>query len=78
VAICQIFRSTLFWSTLQLKEGQLASLSGDASLGPGGFVELPANTYHYAFTKIPTVIQISGEGPFGIAYANPTDDPSKK
>lgn len=47
-------------------------------LGPGGFVELPANTNHYAFTKAPTVIQISGEGPFGIEYTNPADDPSKK
>ena len=47
-------------------------------LGPGGFVELPANTNHYAFTKVATVIQISGEGPFGIEYTNPADDPSKK
>ena len=47
-------------------------------LGPGGFVELPANTNHYAFTKVPTVIQISGEGPFGIEYANADEDPSKK
>ena len=47
-------------------------------LGAGGFVELPANTNHYAFAKVPTVIQISGEGPFGIEYVNPADDPSKK
>ena len=47
-------------------------------LGPGGFVELPANTNHYAFTKAATVIQISGDGPFGIAYVNAADDPSKK
>jgi quercetin dioxygenase-like cupin family protein len=47
-------------------------------LGPGGFVELPANTNHYAFTRAPTVIQISGEGPFGIEYVNTADDPSKK
>jgi quercetin dioxygenase-like cupin family protein len=49
-----------------------------SKLGSGGFVELPANTNHYAFTKGPTVIQISGEGPFGIEYANAADDPSKK
>jgi quercetin dioxygenase-like cupin family protein len=49
-----------------------------SKLGPGGFVELPANTNHYAFTKVATVIQISGEGPFGIVYVNPVDDPSKK
>ena len=49
-----------------------------SKLGPGGFVDLPANTNHYAFATVPTVVQITGEGPFGIRYANPTDDPSKK
>jgi quercetin dioxygenase-like cupin family protein len=47
-------------------------------LGAGGFVDLRANTSHYAFANVPTVIQITGEGPFGIKYVNPTDDPSKK
>lgn len=47
-------------------------------LGPGGFVEIPANINHYAFAKVLTVVQISGEGPFGIEYVNPADDPSKK
>ena len=47
-------------------------------LGPGGFVDLPANSNHYAFAEVPTVIQITGEGPFGIDYVNPADDPSMK
>ena len=46
-------------------------------LGPGGFVDLPANANHYAFATVETVIQISAEGPFAIKYANPADDPSK-
>ena len=65
--------------------GELHFGSGDKldekqanKLGPGGFVDLPANTNHYAFSRIPTVIQITGEGPFGIKYVNPVDDPSKK
>ena len=49
-----------------------------SKLGPGGFVELPANTNHYAFTKVATVVQISGDGPIGIAYVNAADDPSRK
>jgi quercetin dioxygenase-like cupin family protein len=48
------------------------------TLGPGGFVDLPANTDHYAFAEVPTIIQITGEGPFGIKYVNAADDPSKK
>ena len=34
-------------------------------------------TPHYAMTKVPTVIQINGNGPFDINYLNPADDPAK-
>jgi quercetin dioxygenase-like cupin family protein len=48
-------------------------------LGPGGFVDLPANMNHFAFSGGGEVIvQINSEGPFEIKYANPADDPSKK
>jgi quercetin dioxygenase-like cupin family protein len=48
-------------------------------LGPGGFVDLPANMNHYAFSGGGEVIvQINSEGPFEIKYVNPADDPSKK
>lgn len=46
-------------------------------LGSGGFVDLPANMNHYAFTNTATVVQIDSEGPFAIKYVNPADDPSK-
>ena len=47
-------------------------------LGPGGFVDLPANINHFAFANVETIIQInSPDGPFAIKYANPTNDPSK-
>lgn len=47
-------------------------------LGPGGFVDLPANMNHYAFSGGGEVIvQINSEGPFAIKYVNPADDPSK-
>ena len=48
-----------------------------SKLGAGGFVDLPANTNHFAFAIVETVIQITAEGPFGIKYVNPADDPSK-
>jgi quercetin dioxygenase-like cupin family protein len=48
-------------------------------LGPGGFVDLPANMNHFAFSGGGEVIvQINSEGPFEIKYVNPADDPSKK
>jgi quercetin dioxygenase-like cupin family protein len=62
--------------------GELFFGSGDKldetaaqQLGPGGFVDLPANTNHFAFARVETVIQISTEGPFGIEYADPAEAP---
>ena len=47
-------------------------------LGPGGFIDMPANMNHYAFAGGgEVIIQIAGEGPFAIKYVNPADDPSK-
>src|SRR5215218_5507432 len=46
-------------------------------LGPGGFVDLPANMNHFAFATAESVVQINSEGPFSIKYVNPADDPSK-
>src|SRR4051794_18529547 len=48
------------------------------NLGPGGFIDMPANMNHYAFSGGgEVIIQIAGEGPFAIKYVNPADDPSK-
>ena len=47
-------------------------------LGAGGFVDLPKNMNHYAFSGGgEVVVQINSEGPFAIKYANPADDPTK-
>jgi quercetin dioxygenase-like cupin family protein len=71
-------RITVISGEFHFGTGDKLDETGASKLGTGGFVELPANTNHYAFTKEPTVIQIGGEGPFGIMYVNPADDPSKK
>jgi quercetin dioxygenase-like cupin family protein len=70
-------RVTVIAGELRFGTGDKLDEAGAARLGPGGFVDLPANTNHYAFATVDTVIQIAGEGPFGISYANPADDPSK-
>lgn len=48
------------------------------TLKPGGFHHLPGKTHHYAFTKGPTELQISGDGPFDITYLNAADDPRNR
>ena len=46
-----------------------------ANLSAGGFIVTKASMNHYAVAKVPTIIQVSGEGPFEITYVNPKDDP---
>lgn len=59
--------------------GEKLDESKAEKLGAGGFVDLPANMNHYAFSGGGEVIvQINSEGPFVIKYVNPADDPSKK
>jgi quercetin dioxygenase-like cupin family protein len=48
------------------------------SFAPGGFVSMPANMNHYAWTTAETIIQVHGDGPLQITYVNPADDPSNK
>jgi anti-sigma factor ChrR (cupin superfamily) len=47
-------------------------------LTAGGYGEAPAKMNHYAWASSPSVVQIHGQGPFGITYVNPADDPSKQ
>ena len=44
----------------------------------GSTIVAPANVNHFAMVKQPTVVEVSGMGPFAVNYVNPADDPSKK
>jgi quercetin dioxygenase-like cupin family protein len=43
----------------------------------GGFHSISKGTHHYAFTKGAAIIQLHGNGPWGITYVNASDDPRK-
>jgi hypothetical protein len=47
-------------------------------LKPGDMMIMDAKTQHFASTKVPTVIQVHGKGPWAVNYVNPADDPRKK
>lgn len=68
---------TVISGELNFGMGDKLDEKGAQKLGPGGFVDLPANINHFAFARVETVIQINSEGPFAIKYVNPADDPSK-
>jgi len=68
---------TVVSGSLYLGMGDKMDMKGAHALTAGGYHYLPGKTNHYAFSKGPTVIQVSGNGPFDITYINPADDPSK-
>ena len=70
-------RVTVLSGALHVGMGDKLDRQASQTLAPGGFVSLPANMHHFAWTATPTVVQINLEGPFDIFYVNPTDDPQK-
>jgi quercetin dioxygenase-like cupin family protein len=45
------------------------------TLTAGHHVVMKADMNHWVFARSPTLIQVSGKGPFQIVYANKGDDP---
>jgi quercetin dioxygenase-like cupin family protein len=41
----------------------------------GGYVMMPAETRHFAWTRGGATVQVHGMGPFTLNYVNPADDP---
>jgi hypothetical protein len=70
-------RVTVLSGALNVGMGDKLDRRVSQALDPGGFVSLPANMRHFAWTAMPTVIQINLEGPFDIFYVNPADDPQR-
>jgi uncharacterized RmlC-like cupin family protein len=68
---------TVISGELRFGMGDRLDESKAQSLGQGGFVDLPAQMNHFAFSETGAVVQINSEGPFAIKYVNPADDPSR-
>ena len=67
---------TIVSGTFYIGLGDKADEKAAHELKTGGYHYLPATQHHYAFTKTPTVVQITGEGPFNITYIDPKDNPA--
>lgn len=68
-------RVTVMTGALNVGMGDRLDRNSSQRLDVGGFVSLPANMHHFAWTSTETVVQINLEGPFDIFYVNATDDP---
>ena len=66
---------TILSGALYLGMGDKMNAKAAHALKAGGYHYLPAKEHHFAFSKVPTVIQVSGEGPFDITYLDPKDNP---
>ncbi|MGE5501257.1 MAG: cupin domain-containing protein [Ignavibacteriales bacterium] len=68
---------TVIDGKLSLGMGDKLDKSGATTLKQGGYVVAPAKMNHYAFSDSGAVVQITAEGPFGLTYVNPADDPTR-
>jgi quercetin dioxygenase-like cupin family protein len=69
---------TVISGSLYVGMGDKLDPSKGEKLSPGGFAAVPTGMNHYAWTTGKTVIQVEGEGPFGMTYVDTADDPTKK
>jgi quercetin dioxygenase-like cupin family protein len=68
---------TVVSGTFKLGMGETADQSATTELPAGSFFALPPKMAHFAFTDEETVVQITTNGPWGLTYVNPEDDPRK-
>ncbi|KXV42993.1 cupin [Gluconobacter roseus] len=67
---------TVISGSIQHFVGQDFSAAQQRNMGPGGFVHLPVNVPHAIKAGSQgAVLQVSGMGPFSMAYVNTQDDP---
>ena len=66
---------TVIDGQMSIGMGETLDKAKAATLNEAGYVALPANMNHYAFTGSGVTIQITSHGPFQIIYVNPADDP---
>lgn len=69
---------TVISGGLYVGMGDKLDTSKGEKLSAGGFAVAPAGMNHYAWTTGKTVVQVEAEGPFGMTYVDPADDPTKK
>ena len=69
---------TVISGDLSLGMGDKLDPAMSAKLAPGGFAVAGAKMNHFAFSTGGAVVQVSAEGPFGMTYVNPADDPTRR
>lgn len=66
---------TVLSGRFALGEGETTDRAAGTMYGPGGLFVMPADTAHFAWAEEDAVVQLHSNGPWGIDYLNPEDDP---
>ena len=69
---------TVISGTFYMGMGDRLEEAAAKELPTGSFVVMPAKQPHFAMTKVETVVQLHGVGPWAVTYLNPADDPRSK
>jgi quercetin dioxygenase-like cupin family protein len=69
---------TVISGTFSIGMGKNADQSKARPFPAGSFHALPPGTAHYVSIDEETIVQISTNGPWGLTYVNPKDDPQQK
>jgi quercetin dioxygenase-like cupin family protein len=69
---------TVLSGTFQFGMGEKFDAAALRSYPAGSFVNAAKEMRHFAQAKGPTVIEVTGAGPFTLTYVNPADDPRTK
>lgn len=68
-------RVTVLSGTFHYGMGNKFDKKSTKALKAGSFVSMPPEMRHYVWTQEETVVQLNVQGPWGITYVNPADDP---
>ena len=68
---------TVISGTFNFGLGESADRKATKPLPAGSFIAMKPGTAHFAYADEETVIQVTTNGPWGIKWVNPADDPQK-
>jgi len=66
---------TVISGTINLGMGETADRGATKAIPAGSFFRMPPGMAHFAYFDEETVLQLTTNGPWGIKYINPKDDP---
>ena len=70
-------RLTVMIGGIWIGLGDRYSENAGPPIRAGSFAVIPARLHHFIWTRDPTVLQLSGSGPWDLFYVNPLDDPRR-